>query len=178
MNKKDAANYLGISPRTLEWHTKQGNVGVRYVKGKTGDVADYDDGELRALKAKLDGHRAPRAAVVREGHESSETEPRSLARLADLQPDQFAEMLARAYSAGVGEVMQRLPALLPPADGNAPAVPLADKLTLNLTEAAQLSGLSRAHLRQAIGERKLKARIIGRGWRVKRSDLEAYVTKL
>jgi excisionase family DNA binding protein len=33
-------------------------------------------------------------------------------------------------------------------------------------------------LRRAIGEKKLRARIIGRGWRVKREDLEAYVKKL
>jgi excisionase family DNA binding protein len=44
-------------------------------------------------------------------------------------------------------------------------------------EAAQLSGLSRGHLREAIEEKKLKARIIGRGWRVKRADLDAYVAK-
>jgi excisionase family DNA binding protein len=45
-------------------------------------------------------------------------------------------------------------------------------------EASQLSGLSRRILRQAIEEKKLKARIIGRGWRVKRADLDAYVMKL
>jgi excisionase family DNA binding protein len=45
-------------------------------------------------------------------------------------------------------------------------------------EAAQLSGLSRGHLREAIDAGKLKARIIGRGWRVKRDDLDAYVKKL
>jgi excisionase family DNA binding protein len=57
-------------------------------------------------------------------------------------------------------------------------VRLSDKLTLSLTEAALLAGLSRGHLRLAIAEKKLKARIIGRGWRVKREDLEAYVKKL
>lgn len=57
-------------------------------------------------------------------------------------------------------------------------VGVADKLTLSLVEASQLSGLSRGHLRQAIEAKKLRARIIGRGWRVKREDLEAYVKKL
>jgi len=57
-------------------------------------------------------------------------------------------------------------------------VRLTDKLTLSLTEAALLSGLSRNHLRQAIEDKKLRARIIGRGWRVKREDLDAYVKKL
>ena len=55
---------------------------------------------------------------------------------------------------------------------------ITDKLTLSLIKASQLSGLSRGHLRQAIEAKKLKARIIGKGWRVKRSDLDAYVQKL
>ena len=72
------------------------------------------------------------------------------------------------------------PELPPAANGHAPppAVPLADNLTLNLQEAALLSGLARGHLREAITAKKLKARIIGRGFRVKRSDLDSYVAKL
>jgi excisionase family DNA binding protein len=57
-------------------------------------------------------------------------------------------------------------------------VRLTDKLTLSLTEAALLSGLSRGHLREAITEGKLKAAIIGRGWKVKREALDLYVKKL
>jgi excisionase family DNA binding protein len=54
---------------------------------------------------------------------------------------------------------------------------LAHKLTLSLIEASQLSGLSRGHLREAIEQKKLKARIIGRGWRMTRAALDAYVAK-
>jgi excisionase family DNA binding protein len=49
---------------------------------------------------------------------------------------------------------------------------------LTLQEAAALSNLSRAHLRQAIRCGKLKAKIIGRGWRIKRADLDTYVRAL
>jgi excisionase family DNA binding protein len=49
---------------------------------------------------------------------------------------------------------------------------------LSVPEAAAFSGLSRTHLRLAIKEGRLKSRKLGRGWRVKRSDLEAYVQKL
>ncbi len=103
-----------------------------------------------------------------------------LARLSDVSPDQFMQMLAQAYTAGVSEVMQRLPAMLPAApNGHTPAaVPLADKLTLSLVEASRLSGLSRNHLRAAIEAKKLKARIIGRGWTIKRDALDLYVRKL
>ncbi len=36
----------------------------------------------------------------------------------------------------------------------------------------------RGHLRDAITDKKLKARIIGRGWKIKRDDLALYVKKL
>ena len=183
MNKKDAAKYLGISTRTLEWHVKQKNIGARKVRGKTGEIADFDEGELRKLKAQIDERRAPVHAVLRESHESHDTEPRNmtgLARLSDVSPEDFMQMLARAYTAGVSEVMQRLPAMLPAAPNGhtSAAIPLTDKLTLSLVEASQLSGLSRNHLRAAIEAKKLKARIIGRGFRVKREDLDLYVRKL
>jgi excisionase family DNA binding protein len=74
-----------------------------------------------------------------------------------------------------------LEALRPVAQAPAPKVSIADaahKLLLSLPEAAALSGLSRNHLRQAIKDRSLKSRKIGRGWRIKRADLDAYVRKL
>ncbi len=67
------------------------------------------------------------------------------------------------------------------ADGQAGAPSIADlahKLTLNLAEAARISGLSTNHLRAAIHNGKLKARIVGRGWKVKPEELRAYVGKV
>ena len=55
---------------------------------------------------------------------------------------------------------------------------LAQKLMLTLPEASILSNLSRTHLRKAIHCGKLKAKIIGRGWRIKRADLDIYVRAL
>jgi excisionase family DNA binding protein len=63
----------------------------------------------------------------------------------------------------------------------APRVSIADaahKLTLSLPEAAALSGLPLKHLREAIKGGGLASRKMGRGWRIKRADLEAYVRKL
>jgi excisionase family DNA binding protein len=62
-------------------------------------------------------------------------------------------------------------------DGKPQAL-LGEKLTLSLDEAAELAGLSRGHLRAAVGDGSLQAKKIGRGWRVKRADLENYVEKL
>jgi excisionase family DNA binding protein len=49
---------------------------------------------------------------------------------------------------------------------------------LTLAEARELTGLARGVLREAIDQGKLKAKIIGRAWRVKRADLDTYIHKL
>jgi excisionase family DNA binding protein len=57
-------------------------------------------------------------------------------------------------------------------------VRVSEKLLLNLTDCRLLTGLSDANLRDAIHEGKLKAKIIGRGYKVKRADLDEFVEKL
>jgi excisionase family DNA binding protein len=133
------------------------------VKGKTGDVADFDPDELRRLKAKIDERRAPRASVVREETESPEAEPRSIARLSDVRPDALALL------------SQLLDGQRP---SSRPTVDVGQKIMLTLADAAALSSLSEHHLREAVKAGKLKAKIIGRGYKVKRADLDAYVRKL
>jgi excisionase family DNA binding protein len=58
------------------------------------------------------------------------------------------------------------------------AVRTSEKLLLNLTDCRLLTGLSDANLRDAIRGGKLKAKIIGRGYKVKRADLDEFVEKL
>jgi excisionase family DNA binding protein len=58
------------------------------------------------------------------------------------------------------------------------SVAIADKPLLKLDEASALTGLSRGILKSAIDGKKLKARIIGRSWRIKRADLDTFVSKL
>jgi excisionase family DNA binding protein len=68
-----------------------------------------------------------------------------------------------------------------PGNGQAGEPSIADlshKLTLSLPEAARVSGLSVNHLRGAIHDGKLKAKIVGRGWKVKPEELRAYVAKI
>ena len=47
MNKKDAAAYLGISTRQLENYARQGRLSVRKERGRTGNIAIYDEEDLR-----------------------------------------------------------------------------------------------------------------------------------
>lgn len=55
---------------------------------------------------------------------------------------------------------------------------ISEKLLLNLTDCRLLTGLSNDFLRDAIKGRTLKAKIIGRGYKVKRQDLDDYVNSL
>ncbi len=171
MKKQEAADYLGVKIRTLEYHVKQGNIGVRYEKGKTGDVAVFDETELRKLKARLEAERAPTHAIDTvpvEGSESITAEPRSLMRLSDVprQGMQLIDLITAIESARA-----QTPSLS--------VVPLHEKLRLTIDEAVRYSGLSRGEIEGAIKSKKLKAEKRGprRSWIIKREDLLAYNKK-
>lgn len=57
-------------------------------------------------------------------------------------------------------------------------VVLANKLALTREEASKLSGYPLEQIKEAIKRNKLGAISTGRGWRVKRADLEKYVEQL
>jgi excisionase family DNA binding protein len=160
LTKKEAADFIGVTVRSIEAYAAKGKLTPARAKGKRGDITVYDEAELQKLKdARAQIHFVEKPE--QESLDKRSSESLALARASDFAP--LGERLILALDA------MRI---------TAPGVLVADKLTLSLAEASQLSGLSRNHLRAAIESKKLKARIIGRGWRVKRSDLEAYVKKL
>jgi excisionase family DNA binding protein len=161
MNKKEAAEYLGISSRQIENYAKQSKLSVRKERGKTGDIAVYDERELKRLKAELDSKRAPRPSVVTESNESTELVRASDSRLSDIS--RFAETLMQMQI------------------GNRKAgrdVAVENKPLLKLDEAAALTGLSRQILRKAIDSEELKGKLIGRAYRIKRDDLDEFIKNL
>lgn len=151
--KQEAADYLQVKPRTLELYTQQGRLSVTYAKGKRGRVAQYDDGELEALKLQLEQETPypQRGALIAIPHTSITTNDQE--RLFTL-----------------------LSALAPKPSGSV-SIPIADKLLLSISEASALAGLSRAELRQAIKDKKLQA-ITRRGFKIKRSDLDTFIKEL
>jgi predicted site-specific integrase-resolvase len=58
------------------------------------------------------------------------------------------------------------------------SVRVSEKLLLNLSDCRLLTGLSEQNLRDAIKSEKLKAKIIGRGWKIKKQDLDDFVSNL
>ncbi len=176
MTKKEAAAFLGMSERTLERHTSQNRIGVRYEKGKTFDVAVYDRGELERFKTELE-RPTHRPAVQRMSDQNgSATNGDNSDRLA-LSPLASFDAIERIVTATAQATVQAMVSSAP-AQSERPAVPIADKMMLTLSEAQQLTGLSRAVLRAAIDANELKASQIGRAFRVRPDDLRKYLAKL
>jgi excisionase family DNA binding protein len=166
MNKQQAAEFLGVTTRAVERYTSQGKLSVRYEKGKTRPVAVFSEDELRTLKSEIENPPVHRPAVeslpaTGSGSDSSQA-------LTTTKPEHaLAEFVG--FLRGAFETSQRA----------APSISdIAAKTLLKLDEAARLTGLSRGILREAIDAGKLKAKIVGRAWRIKRDDLDAYVRKL
>jgi excisionase family DNA binding protein len=156
MNKREVAERLGVSIRRVEQFDAEERLGTKsYVKGKTGNQANWSEESVEQLKRELETPVMPVSAL--QGTNSSSA---GLVRRADTAA--FFEQLAA--------MMERRDIQ--------PQLNIGEKLMLTLADAAALTSLSTNHLRDAIKAGKIKARIIGRGWKIKRADLDAYVRKL
>ncbi len=157
MNKEQAANELGISVRSLQRLVQSEKISVIYKRGESGkQEAIFRREEIESYKRGRDAETVKPAiattgdtALARSDATNGDT---SLAR----------NVIEAIFNLGLQK----------------PAVAIADKPLLKLDEAAALTGLSRQILRQAIEDGKLKGRIIGRAYRIKRDDLDGFVKKL
>jgi excisionase family DNA binding protein len=188
MNKELAATYLGITVRTLQRHMSAKKIAF---KGgdKSGKQATFMQEELNRFKAEQDSltnsvspsvSLSEDVRVARSEQGLSLPVLGALERFAELANDLRSEQLEIAKGMtdavrGMSEAVRGL------ADGH-PSRPsvtdLAHKLMLSIDESAQLSGVSSNHIREAIKAGKLKAKIVGRGYRIKRPDLDSYIKKL
>lgn len=160
MNKTEAAEFLGVSVRALERYVSAGRLASFYERGKTGKVLAFDADELKRFKAELEApEERPRQAPTN-----------ALARLGDANQSAAIEVLARLMEVAQNDATS--------ADRRALSVPIEAKPLLSLSEAGALTGLSRATLRVAIDGGALKAQRIGRGWKIKRADLDLWIEKL
>jgi excisionase family DNA binding protein len=172
MNKEQAAKKIGISVRTLQRHMAANRIAYAMKRTKTGDVADFNKDEVERFRREL---KEGLTASVRHGTVESSGPVSPMPADGAGHNEQTA--LALAQPAQVA-LLERLASVLGSIREARPAVPLADKPLLKLDEAAQLTGLSRGILREAVEKGSLKAKIVGRAWRIKRADLDAYIAKL
>jgi excisionase family DNA binding protein len=147
MNKKQVAEFLGVSTRIVEKYASEGRLGeVIYVRGKTGKQAEYNREAVENLRTILE---SPDTALA-------------IAKTPD----------ARLFVASLVE------AITTREDTRTASVRVSEKLLLNVNDCRLLTGLSEQTLREAIHDEKLKAKIIGRGYKVKRQDLDLFIESL
>jgi excisionase family DNA binding protein len=199
MNREQAANKLNISLRSLQRAVavekkkkkKAGGecrLNVVYKRGKSGKrEAVFDAREVAAYKRDRDqpieyeqppeppesAALMPVAVIDVPTIGESPTTREAPATGKDSRQTQLVALVT-----AVREIVQATPAQLPPAHTEVSLSDLAVKPLLKLDEAARLTGLSRAILRDAIKAESLKAKLVGRAWRIKRSDLDAYIKTL
>lgn len=173
MNKTEAAIFLGVSVRAVERYASGGRLPSRYVRGKTGQVLDFQQSDLEALKTELEtpvekattGH-----AEDRQGAPESEVRQgasKALARLDGANSVALVQFMEALASASFDKGRQ------------AELVAISDKLLLTANEAAAFAGVGRRAIDNAIKAGQLTAhRGLGQGRRIKRADLEAWVKKL
>jgi excisionase family DNA binding protein len=166
MNKRAAAEYLGKTERAVERYTESGKLSVRYKPGKTRPVADYDERELAKLKHDLDNPSDVRPLVAPPDGADSQT-PTNAVQLRQTT----SSALERQASA---EGMQSFALMV----ADALQGSQAPKMLLTLTDAAEVSGLSASHLLKAIHAKQLDGRKIGRGFKVRPSDLHGYAKQV
>ncbi len=75
-------------------------------------------------------------------------------------------------------VAQLIEAIASREEPRSASVRTSEKLLLNLTDCRLLTGLSDANLRDAIKAETLKAKIIGRGYKIKRADLDEFINNI
>jgi excisionase family DNA binding protein len=166
MNIKEAAEYLGISVKTLERKIAGGEIAVAYVPGTTGKQRTFDRSELDRFKEAEAEKAAATTYIARPVTNEADEKQTALAPTRTADAKQMLALVQAAFASSN----------LPKQD--APVTDLAAKLMLSRDEAARLAGLPATMIRAAIEAKKLKAIKTGAGWRIKRADLEMFVKNL
>jgi excisionase family DNA binding protein len=166
MNKKAAAEYLNIGVRSLERYTSDGRLQATKQRGKTGMVLDYAPDELERFRAELQAETEAANNAMQAPPPLGETGGEPLATV----PAKSGAIVRHSDLAELAAELAKV--------GKSSAAEASHKLLLSLDEAQVLTGLSRQTLRAAIDTGTLKARIIGRGFKIKRADLDKYIAKI
>ncbi len=162
MNIKEAAEYLGISVKTLERKIAAGDVSVAYVPGATGKQRTFDRAELDRFKVAESEKAVATTYVISKSRNSDAPSPSQALQRAG------SEQSIQALGQAIADAMKATQ------DGRTD-VPMRDKMTLSFKEAALLSGVPESHLREGYARGMLRGAKIGRGVRVTPDDVRKYV---
>ena len=156
MKRQEAAEYLGVSVRTIDKYIAQGRLTVRYQKATRGRVAVLNLEELDAIKSEQE------TPLVKPRVFTNDV-PSELPSRAE-HPFQFPTPIHISPSS--------------PRERDLLITEIAAKPLLTLREAATLSGLSKQFLKESIQKEKLQGSIIRGAWRIHRQHLDDFLAEL
>lgn len=188
VSRVEAAKMLGIAERTLIRYTEKGKIPALQVKGKTNKAVVYYQEDVEKLKAELEKPIAYKPTIIENpkddkeqvlDEELPEEKAKSLAIKSNTklakdsndEPSQSTNLILQSITTLLPENIEKLVSAVT-------TIQSSYKLTLTLAEAATLAGLSKNWLTKAIQEKKLVANKRGKGWNIKRSDLDSYISNL
>jgi excisionase family DNA binding protein len=186
LDKKQAAEYLGVTTRTLERHAKEGKLSVRYEQSQFGEIAMFDPEELENFR---EGKQISRIkpTIEPERTEPIDRPPNSQSQIARspqtptelFNPQQSETTFGiAALMAPLGALFGNLTRAIDNHGSRVSTTELRSKLLLTLDEAQAITGLSRDLLQEAIKNGELPSKMMGKAYRIKTQDLERYIADL
>jgi excisionase family DNA binding protein len=154
-SKREAATILGLSTRGVERAVQRGHLTVLYRDSKHGKQAWFRAQELERLKQAQQNRGSVGFTSGIPFHPPGSPPVGTLVPMVEVESRRDKDTKKDAQ-----------------------VVPVADRLTLTVDDAAQLSGLPRSFIVENIHSQKLKAIKIGRRHYMKRADLNEFVHQL
>ena len=183
MNKREAAEFLKVSEKTIERYKSSGKLSARLKRivgddGKSRKVLDFNQDDLERLKRELSGETVYPEFTDRHAQTETQTD---IDGQTQLDTANFAgnevSIVGQTPTANLfGIIFKSFETF---SERHLQASNTFQKLMLTVEEAAAVSGLPKAYLDRAIKkEGTLKATKIGGRYRIKRQDLDDFINNI
>jgi excisionase family DNA binding protein len=183
MNKKEAAEFLGVSEKTVERYKSSGKLSARLKRivgadGKSRKVLEFNQSDLERLKRELSGNMV--FPETTDGHAQTktqtDTDKQTQLDTANLAGNELSIYGQTRTDNLFGIIFKSFESM---SERHLETSGRFQKLVLTVDEAAAVSGLPKAYLDRAIKkEQTLKATKIGGRYRIKRQDLDEFINNL
>ena len=183
LDKKQAAEYLQVTTRSLERYTNEGRISVRYEQSPNGEIAMFDPEELKKFKTDKQTSRIKPTVEPDRPHDRPSNPQSQITRSSQPQtelynPSQETNFGLATLIAPLGALFNNLTKAIDNHGSRVTTTELRSKLLLTLDEAQTITGLSRDILQDAIKAGQLPSKMMGKAHRIKTQDLERYIANL
>lgn len=183
MNKREAADFLKVSEKTIERYKSSGKLSARLKRvvgddGKSRKILDFNQDDLERLKRELSGETVYPEMTDRHAQTETQTDTDGQTQLdtANFAGNEVSIYGQTPTANLFGIIFKSFETF---SERHLQASNTFQKLMLTVEEAAAVSGLPKAYLDRAIKkEGTLKATKIGGRYRIKRQDLDEFINNL